>query len=342
MSHLTLVTGATGFIGRYVTGQLVAGGARVRVLARRPQALHPLVRRRVEVAEGDVRDRAAVARAVCGVDLILHLAGYARAWSPDDTEFQSVNVDAVETLLETARRHDVGRIVHVSTVLTRFPNTPSPEGRTRSPTAYETSKLAGQRLIEEYARRDGDAVIVHPTRVYGPGPLNGANGVTKLIDLYLRGRLRFRLADGDVGANYVHAADVATGIRQAARWGRSGAHYDLGGPENCSLREFFAIVARLSGVRRRVIPVDARAFLVAAHAARLWGRIGGSVPITPDWIRLFLEDQRVDIATTSAEIGYAPRTLDEGLGQTLAWLRGAPYAPLDRTPGDRMRREAVA
>src|SRR2546426_8456040 len=104
----------------------------------------------------------------------------------------------------------------------------------RSP--YEATKRAGERLVEAYALSGRHAVIVHPARVYGPGPCNDANALTRVIDLYLRGRFRVRLEDGDVLGSYVHAADVADGIRRAAHAGRPGAHYVLGG-ENLSFRD---------------------------------------------------------------------------------------------------------
>src|SRR2546426_456845 len=109
------------------------------------------------------------------------------------------------------------------------------------------------------------AVIVHPTRVYGSGPCNDANAVTRVIALYLRGRFRVRLDDGDVLASYVHAADVADGIRRAARAGRSGAHYVLGGA-NLSFRAFLDLVGEVSGGRREVVALPRAAALAAGDA----------------------------------------------------------------------------
>jgi nucleoside-diphosphate-sugar epimerase len=313
VSHTTLVTGATGFIGQHLLRRLLEEDARVRVLCRRPEALPGEVRARVEVVAGDLRDARVVRRSVEGVQTVLHLGACARAWSSDPHEFRAVNLDAVAELLEAAEREGVQRLVHVSTVLTL--GLEAKRGRALTP--YEATKLEGERLVEASPR----AVIVHPTRVYGPGPLNDANGVTKVIAAYLGGRFRVRLADGDVQANYVHVRDVADGIVLAARRGRPGAHYVLGG-ENTSLRGLLSIVARLSGVRRWVYPLPPRVAVVAAGAVELCGRVIGQVPITRDWVRLFLEDQRVDTSVTDAELGHTPRGLEEGVRETLEWLRG--------------------
>jgi len=313
LSGPILVTGATGFIGQHLVRRLLAQDARVRVLCRRPEALPGELRARVEVMAGDLRDGEAVRRSVAGVHTVLHLGACARAWSADPHEFRAVNLDAVAELLAAAEREGVQRLVHVSTVLTMRLE----EKRGRSLTPYEATKLEGERLVEACPA----AVIVHPTRVYGPGPLNDANGVTRVIAAYLTGRFRVRLADGDVQANYVHVHDVADGIVLAARRGRPGAHYVLGG-ENASLAGLLAAVAELSGVRRRVYPIHPRLAVAAAGAVEMWGRLGGQVPITRDWVRLFLEDQRVDTTLTDAELGHTPRGLAAGLSETLEWLRG--------------------
>lgn len=322
MNDLTLVTGATGFIGSYVVRDLVARGRPVRVLARRPELLGDQLVRRLDVHRGDVRDAAALTRAVQGASTVLHLAACARAWSRDPLEFAAVNVSAVETLLEAAYDAGVDRLVHVSTVLTLPPHQAAPVGgAAREPTPYEESKLAGERLVESYAAQGRHAVIVHPTRVYGPGPLHDANAVTRIIAQYLAGRFRVRLADGDVLGNYVHAADVATGIQLAAERGRGGSHYLLGG-ENVSFRRFLELLEELTGVRRRVFALPRRAALAFARAAQLWGRLGGAAPITPGWVRVFLEDRRVDVEPTRVALQYRPRPLRQGLTETLAWLAG--------------------
>jgi farnesol dehydrogenase len=320
MTAPVLVTGATGLIGRYVVEQLLAADRPVRVLARAPERLAPGFIGRVRVLRGDLAQAPLPLRAFDGVDAVLHLAACTRAWSRDPGEFTAVNVRAVERLLDAAARAGVRRVVHASTVLTLPAFRPARGDSSRTATPYEETKLLGERLVDAYAASGGDAVIVHPTRAYGPGPLNDANGVTRLVALYLDSPVVFRLDDGDVQANYVHAADVAHGILRAADHGRRGAHYVLGG-ENRSLRGLLELVAALSGVRRRVVTLPRTAALAAAHAALVWGRLGGTPFITPDWVRTYFEDQRVDVRASCHELGYRYRPLDRGLQETIAWLR---------------------
>jgi nucleoside-diphosphate-sugar epimerase len=320
MNRLCVVTGASGFIGQYVVHRLLERRARVRVLVRDPEKLPASIRQHVEIVRGDIRLPAMVAKALCDAHVVIHLAACAKAWSRDPLEFHDVNVRAMGTLLEEAQRQAVDRLVHVSTILTLPAYRTAPiNGRAMLPTPYEATKAAGERLVEAYAATGRHAVIVHPTRVYGPGPLHDANGVTKAIALYLRGRLRFRLADGDALGSYVHVDDVAEGIIRAAVRGRPGAHYVLGG-ENTSFRELLALVSQVTGVRRRVLTIPPRVGLVAARATQVWGMFGGQVPITPGWVRVLLEDRRATIEQAHADLGYTPRSLEAGMTETLSWL----------------------
>lgn len=317
----TLVTGATGFIGRHVARLLAAAGEPLRLLVRRPDALAPEVRSRAEVVVGDLRDREAVRRAAEGVRRAVHLAAVARAWLPDPGIFEAVNVRAVGELLEALDGAGARRIVHASTILTLPPERPAPvDGEAARPTPYERSKAAGERLVEAWNRPGREAVIVHPTRVYGPGPLNDANGVTLAASLYLRGRLRARIADGEVRGNYVHVEDVARGACLALERGRPGEHYVLGGPDDLSFRGFLDLVAELSGVRRAVVPLPPSAALLAGRLGEAWGRLGGEPSLTRGWVRVFLEDRPADIGPARRDLGYEPRPLREGLAGTLAWL----------------------
>ena len=318
MSGEVLVTGATGLIGRYVVARLLDAGRSVRVLVRDPHRLEPGVVAKARVVVGDIRDPAALARAARGAGTVLHLAACARAWSRQAEEFAAVNVEAVARLLDVVRAARVERLVHVSTVLTLPELRPRPGARPRTP--YEETKHTGERLVETAAAHGTHAVVVHPTRVYGPGPLNDANGVTRLLAQYLQGPVAVRLADRDVLANYVHADDVAAGILLAAERGRRGAHYVLGG-ENVSLRGLLRLAGEVSGAPRRVVAVPPGAALAVAHAAALWGRVGGAAPITPAWVRCYLEDHRVDLTDTCRELGYRYRSLRAGLEETIQWLR---------------------
>lgn len=317
-----LVTGATGFVGGELVPRLLAAGEDVRVLVRDRNRLTGSVRRQVEVYEGDLQDEEAMDRAVSGCDIVLHLAALARACVRDYRDYFRVNTDAVDSLLKSSARHGVSRVVHVSSVAALPPTQyAKARGIPQAPTVYGQSKHASELLVRKYVRAGGDAVIVRPSRVYGPGPWNDANGTTRLVGLYLDGKFRFRMGDGDVQANYVHVGDVADGIILAAHRGRRGGEYGLGG-QNASLAEYLEVIAKLSGVRRRVFKVPPQAVLAFARLCEIYGCCGGSPSITSSWVNNFLEHRPMDITSSQTDLGYRPRDLATGVAQTLQWLLG--------------------
>ncbi|HIE37672.1 MAG TPA: SDR family NAD(P)-dependent oxidoreductase, partial [Anaerolineae bacterium] len=116
---LWLVTGGAGFIGSHLVEALVARGERARVLddfsTGRWENL-AAVTGQVEVIEGDVRDRAAAARAVDGVEVVIHLAAIpsVQASVEDPQRVMAVNCTGTLNLLEAARAAGVRRFVFAS------------------------------------------------------------------------------------------------------------------------------------------------------------------------------------------------------------------------------------
>src|SRR5687767_15588963 len=108
---LALVTGAGGFLGRYVAEMLVARGDRVRSLARgRYSFLSDLG---VEQVQGDVRDASAVARAVAGADVVFHAAAVAGIWGTW-SHFHGINTQGTANILDACRKHATPKLVYTS------------------------------------------------------------------------------------------------------------------------------------------------------------------------------------------------------------------------------------
>src|SRR6185437_6000666 len=114
MEALTVVTGGAGFIGSHLVANLVARGERVRVVER-PGAEVAHLPGSVEIAWADIRDRAAVQRAIEGARRVYHLAANPNLWVRDRREFDAVNHRGTVHVLDAAIAEGAERIVHVST-----------------------------------------------------------------------------------------------------------------------------------------------------------------------------------------------------------------------------------
>ena len=156
---IVLVTGASGMLGRAVAERLAAAGHAVRAFQRQPSGLAasgaaPVPGAVVDL-RGSVADPVAVARAVAGVDAVVHLAG-----NPDEDSLPAALASHVHTtahVLEAMVRHDVRRIAYASSnhAVGRTPHDAqlTTSVRPRPDTFYGVAKVAGEALLSLYVDR---------------------------------------------------------------------------------------------------------------------------------------------------------------------------------------------
>ena len=159
LSNATVaVTGATGFLGRYISVTLLERRAKVVGVVRDPSRRPELGRLGLEFRIADLADRAALARAFDGVQAVVANAGLI---PQRGRGFIETNVKGTENLLHAAHDAGVRRLVHVSSVAVyRFNTRNSPEsgglvsGRPgwTALGAYRASKLCGEEAARRLAR----------------------------------------------------------------------------------------------------------------------------------------------------------------------------------------------
>jgi UDP-glucose 4-epimerase len=165
---LVALTGATGFIGRYLIKELPKRGYRLRVLLRRPTLLPQGL---ASAVIGDLTRPYNMAEALAEVDAVIHTAGLASTMSgvPED-DYRLLNTEATVSFAKAAQRARVKRFVFLSSI--RAQSGPTCEGALTedcepSPTdAYGRSKLAAEQGL---AATDLDWVSLRLALVYGPG-----------------------------------------------------------------------------------------------------------------------------------------------------------------------------
>jgi len=110
------VLGATGKLGRVLTGRAVAKGHEVRAFVRTPEKLGALANQ-VEVVQGDLADPEAVERAIEGVEAVVSCLGPTRL----DASMPPLFEAGTRAIVAAMERHGVRRIVVVSGAATPQP-----------------------------------------------------------------------------------------------------------------------------------------------------------------------------------------------------------------------------
>jgi UDP-glucose 4-epimerase len=169
MTKTVLVTGASGFIGKFVVPALAKGGWQVRAAARDPASL-PATRGVEIVAMPDLKSTVDWGPLLDGASHVVHLAGIAHSPGilPDDI-YSRINADSVGALAKAAKGR-IERLVLMSSVRAQAGLSSDhaiTEADEPKPTdAYGRSKLEAERLVAESG---APFTVLRPAVVYGPG-----------------------------------------------------------------------------------------------------------------------------------------------------------------------------
>lgn len=311
-----LITGAAGFLGRALAVRLRSEGIAVVGLDR---AADP----DAGIVAGDIAHPGPWQHAIEGCDTAIHTA--ALVGMPTDTSaFWAVNVAGVRHVLEAARDHGVGRVIHVSSVVTfglHFPDRVDewyPVTMTGVP--YTDTKIAAEQVaLMSHAAGEQEVAIVRPGDIYGPG-----SRPWTLLPLELMRARRMILPAGGRGIHSpVYVDDVVEGILAAATVpAAAGRVITLSGGAGVTTADYFGRLGRIAGLAAPAVPTAvALAGAVALdRAARLRGRPN---ELTPDAVRYLAERRGTyGIETARTLLGWRPKVdLDDGMDRTAAWLR---------------------
>ena len=313
---LTLVTGASGFLGWHVAKVLTAQGKRVRALCRPASEIREL---EVERVNGDLRDAASLVGAVAGCERVYHVAADYRLWSKHSADLYATNVEGTRNLLAAAERAGVERIVYTSTVgCIGMPGDESTPVSVKDMTGhYKRSKWLAEAVALERARAGAPIVIVNPTAPIGdhdwkPTPTG------KIIVDFLANRLP---AFVDTGLNLVDARDVALGHILAAEKGKPGERYILG-CENLSLEQILGRLARLSGKPAPTIKLPYAMAYAAGALSTGFAHLTGKEPVAPlEGVRMARKKMFVSHAKAERELGFKPGPVDAALQRAIDWFK---------------------
>ncbi len=315
---ITLVTGATGTVGAAVVAELVAAGRTVRALVRDVDRARALLPATVELAAGDVTDRASIDRAMAGCRAVFHTAGLPEQWLRDPRRFTAVNVDGSRHVGEAALAAAVESFVYTSTIdvfawqrgveFDESTIASTPKG---SP--YERSKQDADRAIVALEARGLPVRYLHPSAVYGPAPVVNP-GLNDLLVRLVKRQIPMLLPGG---IPVVFAPDVARGHVLAER-APIGARFILH-DRFVSLADLARLVVDTSGrgTVPRVLPtVLARTVSIVGEAV---AKLTRRAPLIPaGQLQFLLEDVHPSAARARRDLGLTVTPLADGLRTTLA------------------------
>jgi dihydroflavonol-4-reductase len=319
------VTGGSGFVGSAIVRALIEDGVAVRALVREASPRGNLEGLPVEIVTADLAQASEddLARLVEGCDEVHHSAALYAFWAKDETEFDRVNLDGTRSLVRAATRAGVSRFVYTSSVATVAPilDTAATEASVArledAAGPYKRSKILAEAEVLRLVREEqAPVVIVNPSAPVGARDIRPTPTGRMIVD-FLSGRMP---AFVDTGLNIVDVDEVGQGHVLAARRGKIGERYILGG-ENLSLHEILLLLADIAGVKPPRMQIPHWVAMLVAHGSEGWARLSGSEPRVPlEPVRLARKAMYFDATRATRELGFVASPARAGLEKAVHWF----------------------
>jgi nucleoside-diphosphate-sugar epimerase/predicted dehydrogenase len=325
------VTGASGFVGRFLTAELLARQWKVCALVR-TGARASLVPPGASIVVGDLADEGALQEGAAGADVAFHLAG---ATSGNWDEHAEATVAGTRRMLRICREAKVGRFILASSAVvydksghdsqSMFDESAPLLPAAPSTGAYARGKLEAERLVLQESQYGAmEVVIVRPGLIYGKERLTFAH----LGELFGQGRIAY--GRPSLLLPLVEAGSCADALlRLAIAPAAAGKIYNIVDAHLTTRRDYLEALRSATGHSQRVIYLPAWPVAAACGAGAALGRITGSIrlsDISAEKIWTRAVEVRYDTSALQRDTGWQPlRDFAHGMTRTgLVPARGSP------------------
>lgn len=322
MQKRAFITGGTGFLGQHLLKLLVSEGWQITAVHR--SALPTTLRQLPQVCwiKASLQDPNALLQAMPEEPFYLfHLAADTAQWPPLFERQTQTNVEGTRNILAAAKQKPVTKMVHTSTVAAFGAVSALISERTESTAKnskqnYARTKWHAEQLVKEAVAKNAiDAVILNPSHIIGPGDThNWIQLFTALIDNNLP-------AIPPATGNFGYAPNIAKAHLNAAKFGKNGENYILGGAHH-SFLELVVEIQRQLGLPLAKKASPAWLLHTIEPLMRLGSYITRKEPqLTADKVQLLTHHLQVDDSKARNELGYTHETLSYMVETTLKWLK---------------------
>lgn len=319
-----LVTGASGHLGNKLAMALACSGYEVHALIRSDADRKYLQHPNISIFKGDILDKRTVLTAIENCKQVYHTAACVSVWAADPAIYYKINVEGTRNVLDAAMMNDVEKFVFTSScgVIGYSLEQPQIECSNHNNifSDYDASKGMAEDLVIEYANKGLHAVIVSPSKIYGPGHTSHSLTTNAVIKKFIEKGITLVPSPGTFKICLAFIDDVVNGHILAMEKGRSGEKYILGGI-NISYLEFFKRIRELSSCKAHIIPISKNILKALGKLLMLNYKITGRPPaFAAKRVEYVFHDYTFSSRKAINELGYRITPLDQALNRTIAYL----------------------
>lgn len=290
---MILVTGATGFVGSYLVKKLSQGGQEIRCLVRKNSDTSKLKNYKVELAYGNLEDKASLRKAVKNTNTIIHLAGITKTL--DVTLFKRVNIFGIQNLLDVCVAEKIKKFIFLSSDDALYPN----DGM------YARSKFEAEQLIQKSPL---DFTILRSTVIYGE---DDTKNIATLISIIKRFPIIPVIGNDKYRIQPVYVEDVVSAIINVMQNSSSkGKTYNIAGLYPITFNELIDTICYELQVRR--VKVCLPIFMIKSIIG-LYEKISAQPYVSLIQISNIMRNVTYDIQSAMTDFGYSPHTFQEGI-----------------------------
>ncbi len=325
MEELFLVTGAAGHLGSTVVKELLSQNRRVRALVLPKEKNLP--EGNLEIFYGDVREKESLRPFFTQEEerrvIVIHCAGIVSIATKHIQLVHDVNVGGTKNIVDLSREYNVARLIYVSSVHA-IPENEKEEVTTEvkefNPDdvvgLYAKTKSEATAYVLEAAKAGLDAVVVHPSGLFGPYD-NGRGHMTVLVSDYYKGRLTAAI---NGGYDFADVRDVSMGILQCVEKGRRGECYILSN-RYFEVREILDALHEITGKKKIKTYLPLWFIKITAPLAELYYKILRQPPLYTAYSIYTLNTHALfSHEKATNELGYVTRDFHETLKDMVSWL----------------------
>ncbi|MBW7884871.1 MAG: NAD-dependent epimerase/dehydratase family protein [Caldilineaceae bacterium] len=296
-----LVTGGAGFLGINLVRYLLERGHKV-VSLDIVDFTYP-ERSQITEVKADIRDRAAVDRAMGGVDIVIHTAAALPLYRPED--IYSTDIDGLRNVLQSAYDNGVERFIHISSTAVYGIPDHHPlyeDDRLEGVGPYGEAKVVAEEICKEYRAKGMCVPVIRPKSFVGPERL----GVFALFYDWAKDGKNFPvLGSGNNRYQLLDVEDLCEAIYLTATLDSELVNdvFNIGAKEFTTLKEDYQAVLDYAGFGKRIISIPA--------APAIWTlRFLEKLNLSPlyRWVyETVTEDSFVSIEKAERVLGYRPK-----------------------------------
>jgi nucleoside-diphosphate-sugar epimerase len=321
----TLITGATGFIGRHLVRRLVKEGESVTCLVRETSDTKSLEKLGVELAYGDLLNKDSLKRVLGdeNIRVVFHLAG--AVYSRVSRNYHKINALGTENLLSVCNVDKIKKFILVSSITAvgpqrhkniildenTVPNPIPPYGRSK----YDAEQIA----LKYYEKHNLPVVIVRPPLVYGP---EQGRDITDFFKKIESGFFRI-IGDGECVTSLCYIDNLVDGLLLVVKKEDSaGRIYFIADKKIYTFKQISETIAKELGVGLSALKIPPLIADISGFLYAVLNNIFGMTSVFLYTLKLMTLNFACDISRAHRELSYRPTVnFEEGIKRTVKWYK---------------------